>query len=67
MVISNISPYSKKVHTMDLPITAEQWTRYCSGEGYIQDIFSNLSADEREFIKSGLYPGEWEEIFNEKD
>ena len=52
---------------MDLPITAEQWTRYCSGEGYIQDIFSNLSADEREFIKSGLYPGEWEEIFNEKD
>jgi hypothetical protein len=67
MKVSNISPYSGKVNSMDLDITASQWARYCAGGGYIQDIFPNLTADQREFIKTGLYPGEWEEIFNDKD
>ena len=65
MKITKKSPYSKKVHTLDLPITTEQWARYESGRGYIQDIFPGLTADEREFIKTGLMPGEWEEIFND--
>jgi len=41
-------------------ITAyDKWVGgYC-----IQDAFPNLSADEREFIKTGITPDEWESIF----
>jgi hypothetical protein len=31
----------------------------------IQDAFPMLSADEREFIKTGITPEEWEEMFGE--
>ncbi len=35
-----------------------------SGE-LIQNAFPTLSADEREFIKTGILPQEWEELFGE--
>ncbi len=31
----------------------------------IQDILPNLSADEREFIKTGKTPAEWDKMFEE--
>jgi hypothetical protein len=31
--------------------------------GLIQDIFPNLPHGEREFIKTGITPQEWEELF----
>jgi hypothetical protein len=31
----------------------------------IQDAFPMLSADEREFIKTGITPEEWEQMFGE--
>jgi len=48
---------------MDLNVTEEQLNRYNSGRFTIQDCFPNLSADEREFIKTGITPEEWEEVF----
>jgi hypothetical protein len=49
---------------MDLDVSEAQLDRYHSGSGYLQDIFSNLSADEREFIKTGITAAEWNDVFN---
>ena len=59
------SPRTGNLNFMELDVTTEQINRYERGEGYIQDIFSNLSADEREFIKTGYTPDDWKEIFGE--
>jgi len=65
MIITNKSKISGKVRSMDLPVTEEQMTRFSSGRFTIQDCFPNLSADEREFIKSGITAEEWEEVFGQ--
>jgi hypothetical protein len=51
-----------KAHTMDLPITEKQLEAYENGYGLIQDIFPDLTPDEREFIKSGITPDEFETL-----
>lgn len=48
---------------MDLDVTEEQLAKYHTGRFCLQDVFSNLSVDEREFIKSGMTPDEWKELF----
>jgi hypothetical protein len=63
MIITNKSKISGKIRSMDLDVTEEQITRFISGRFTIQDCFPNLSADEREFIKSGITADEWEETF----
>ena len=57
------SQLSGKVNSMELDITANQIAQYESGKFLIQDIFPNLTRGEREFIKSGITPEEWEENF----
>lgn len=63
MIITRQSQYSGKTNTMDLNITASQWAQYCAGVGCIQDIFPQLTPDQREFIKTGIMAEEWEELF----
>jgi hypothetical protein len=63
MIITNKSKVSGKVRSMDLNVTEEQLKRYNTGRFTIQDCFPDLSADEREFIKSGITAEEWEETF----
>ena len=48
--------------TLDLPVTQEQLDNYAQG-ALLQNAFPNLSADEREFIKSGITTEEWESLF----
>ncbi len=50
---------------MELDVTEAQLNRYNSGRFTLQDCFPNLSADEREFIKSGITADEWEETFGQ--
>jgi hypothetical protein len=63
MQVIRRSPISKKINSMHLEISEHQWTRYLQGNGLIQDIFPNLTADEREFIKSGITNEEWKILF----
>jgi hypothetical protein len=63
MIITNRSKVSGRIRSMDLPVTDKQMIRYSSGLYTLQDCFPNLSADEREFIKSGITAEEWEEVF----
>ena len=35
---------------------------YISGRHFVQDVYPNLSADDREFLISGTTPEEWDRI-----
>jgi len=61
MRITRTSPFSGKTNTMELPVTDDQMRRFCNGNGYIQDIFPDLSAGQREFILTGITDEEWAE------
>lgn len=65
MQITIQSPFTGKYTTMDLPITEEQLVRWKNGE-LAQNVFSDLSPEEREFLISGLSPKEQKEIFHEE-
>ena len=65
MRIHKRSAFSGIVHEMDLDITLEQIERYNKGE-LIQNVFTNLSDDEREFLMTGITPDEWDEVFDRK-
>jgi len=52
---------------MDIASTEIQILQYMTGRGFVQDIYPNLSADEREFLISGTTPEEWEQMFGNKD
>ena len=59
MNITRTSQVSGKEHTLDLPVTPEQMAAYEAG-ALLQDAFPHLPAPEREFIKSGITPEEWQ-------
>lgn len=65
MRVMKRSIFSGKIHEMDLPITLDQLDRWNSGE-LIQNVFTNLSDDEREFLMTGITPEEWDEVFDRK-
>lgn len=63
MLIQRKSMISGEVHSMDLPVTSEQLLKYESGGFLLQDVFPDLTPPQREFIKTGITPDEWEETF----
>lgn len=63
MKITMQSPLSGEYHTMELPVTQEQLEVWKSGGGLIQEVFPELTSDEREFLKTGLTPEDWLKIF----
>ena len=46
-----------------LMVNHEDWSEYCRGEGYIQELFPYLSAGEREVLMSNTCESCWNEIF----
>ena len=59
MLIIRRSPFTGKLNTLDLPVTTEQLEARKAG-ALVQDAFPHLDADQREFLITGLAPGEWE-------
>lgn len=51
-------------NTLELDITPEQYKAWLSGT-VVQKAMPNLNADEREFVMTGILPGEWDEMFKE--
>ena len=56
------STLTGKVHIWHLNVTHKQLALYAEGEALIQNVFPDLNADEREFIKTGITPKEWAEM-----
>jgi len=66
MLVTRTSPFSGKVHSMNIEMTPEQIEKYDNGE-LIQRAFPHLSTDEREFIKTGITPQEWKDTFGDEE
>jgi len=64
MKIKRVSPITGKINIMDLDVLTEQIVRWKKGE-LIQDVFPELTADEREFIMTGITPEDWNEMVGE--
>jgi len=66
--VTRQSVITKKINTMELPITQENLDTYETvGDILIQDAFPNLSVEQREFILSGITPQEWNDTFGEEE
>ena len=64
MLIERESPFSGNKNVMDIQVTQAQIDAWMGGE-LIQNAMPNVSADEREFIKTGITPEEWENTFGD--
>ena len=64
MLIEKESPFSGNKNVMDIDVTEEQIASWQGGE-LIQEAMPNLSADEREFLMTGITAEEWENHFGE--
>lgn len=66
MRIYRVSPLTGKQNYLDLDITGEQYDNWKNKAMLIQNAMPHLTSDEREFLISGLYPGEWDEYVGEE-
>lgn len=66
MLIVRRSMFTGKTHSMDLPVTIDQIRMWENGV-LIQNAFPHLSPGEREFIKTGVTPQEWDETFGKPE
>ena len=64
MLITKVSMLSGVTHTRDIDVTQEQLEAWAGGV-FVQNAIPQLSVDDREFIKNGSTPEEWEDLFNE--
>ena len=64
MQITKTSMLTGAVTTMDIDVTQEQLNEWENGK-LIQEAMPDLSPDEREFIKTGVSPNEWNKMFGE--
>lgn len=67
MKITRTSLISGIENTLDLPVTPKQIDAYLMEGKLIQDAMPNLTADQREFIMTGITPEEWDETFKENE
>ena len=63
MIVTRRSQYSNITRMWDMDVTQEQLDAYFDGKGLVGEIFPHLTADEREFIITGITPDEWDEMF----
>lgn len=65
-IFSRVNDLTGKKNRLLIPMKQSEfkkaWNDWNNGM-LIQDAFPNLSADEREFIMTGMMPGEWDELF----
>ena len=64
MLITKTSPFSGNTNVMEIDVTLEQLSSWQVDGVLIQDAMPHLTPDEREFIKTGITPEEWDSAFN---
>ena len=62
MMITRTSPVSGITRTLDINVTESQLAAWQAGT-LIQKAMPHLSADDREFIKTGITSEEWDKLF----
>jgi hypothetical protein len=66
MPIARRDPLTGKVNQMNLPVLIRQFDAWENGM-LIQHAFPQLSADEREFLMTGLMPDSWDAVTKPED
>tara|TARA_R110001592_G_scaffold236760_2_gene495355 strand:- start:407 stop:625 length:219 start_codon:yes stop_codon:yes gene_type:complete len=66
MIVSQTNMFTGKKNEMDLPVTSQQIGRWINGE-LIQNVMPELSIEQREFLKTGILPEEWDKMFLTED
>ena len=70
MLVTRVSQLTGVEHTLDLPVTQDQMDEFNAPRHqrrYVQDIFPNLSASQREFLLTGMTDDEWDVMFGDVD
>ena len=70
ITIARKSPFTGKVSQMTLPISEKEFNRRATdwqNGTLIQNAFPMLDAGQREFIKTGITPQEWDEMFKDEE
>jgi hypothetical protein len=66
MLITKMSQLSGVNHTLDININQDQLDALATNKKpHIQDVLPDLSADEREFLMTGITAAEWNALFGE--
>jgi hypothetical protein len=66
--VTRVSALTHRQHTMRIKISPQDFRKgynLAQSGMYIQDAFPTLTPVEREFIKTGITPEEWENVFSE--
>lgn len=66
MKVTRRCPISGRINTRDIPVTQDQVERWYNGE-LIQMAMPELSADDREFLMTGITPEVWDNAFSEQE
>lgn len=66
MQITRRSPLTGLANTREINVTYAQLDAWYSGQ-LIQDACPNLSAEDREFLISGLTPEDWQAVFTAQE
>jgi hypothetical protein len=66
MQITRTSIFSGIKRTLEIDISEEQYQNWSSGDLF-QNCAPHLSADDREFIMTGVTPEEWREAFGDDE
>ena len=68
MKIVKRNPFTGLNCTVDIPnLTEEQYSRWKTSGRPIQEVLPHLSADDREFLISGMLPEQFNEMLTEID
>lgn len=62
MKIGRVCPFTGKYNEQEIDVTPKQLAAWQNG-ALIQEAMPNLTADEREFIMTGITPEMWEATF----
>ena len=68
LLLERKCPFSGTLNTMELPLTHREYDRGIAkweNGALIQVAFPTLTADQREFIKTGITPNTWHSVFAE--
>jgi hypothetical protein len=65
MKLQRRSPWTGIVNQLDLPITQNEYDRWYHNGEVAQNVWPHLTDEQREFIISGTYPGEWGKYMSE--
>lgn len=65
MLITRKSVMSGTTRTRNLNVTQEQLDKWNNG-GLIQNVFSHLSREDREFLQTGMTQEEWDAVTSEE-